>query len=126
MKILIVDDIIGWQRHHASVLSNLIQEAEISYASSAKEAYDIVFKNIERPFDLILTDMQMESDFTPLYAGEWLIERIQELSYYKKTKIIIISAAYNIQQIAQNYSVKYLRKSTARNFPDSYISLIND
>lgn len=120
MKILIVDDIKGWRDYHKSILQNLFPCADIFTAESAKEAYDILLENNPTPFSIILTDMQMENDFEPKYAGEWLIEQIQMLKNYSNTKIIIISAAYNIEHIASIYSVEYIRKSTARSFPDSY------
>ena len=62
----------------------------------------------------------MENDFEPKYAGEWFVEQIKTFHSYISTKIVIISAAYNINYIAENLGVSYIRKSTARNFPDSY------
>lgn len=120
MKILIVDDIKGWQDYHSAVLEKLFQYAKIDTAGSAKEGYDKLLENNDEPYNIILTDLQMESDFEPKYAGEWFIEQIKKLKNYSKTQIVIISAAYNISFIAQNYNVDYIRKSTARNFPDSY------
>ena len=35
-----------------------------------------------------------------------------------------ISAAYNIDVIAKFYNVEYLRKTTARNFPQAYEILL--
>ena len=120
MKILIVDDLKSWQYYHLSIIKDIFQESEIQTASSAREAYDKLFENSEKPFDLIITDMQMENDFEPKYAGEWLIEQIQNFKNYTKTKIVIISATYNIEQIATHYNVHYLRKTTAQNFQESY------
>ena len=120
MKILIVDDLKSWQYYHLSIIKDIFQESEIQTASSAREAYDKLFENSEKPFDLIITDMQMENDFEPKYAGEWLIEQIQNFKNYAKTKIVIISATYNIEQIATHYNVHYLRKTTAQNFQESY------
>ena len=120
MKILIVDDIKGWRDYHSIIISNLFPNVDIQTADSAREGVDMVLENSNEPFDIILTDMQMEADFEPKYAGEWLIEQIKTFKNYSKTKIVIISAAYNIDFIAKNYGVEYIRKSTARNFPDSY------
>ena len=119
-KILIVDDIKGWRDFHYQVISNLFEDYDILTAESARDAYNLVMENNEKPFDIIITDMQMENDFEPKYAGEWLIEQIKTFKNYSKTKIIIISATYNIQQIAEFYNVNYIRKSTARNFISSY------
>ena len=120
MKILVVDDIKGWRDYHSLILSNLFSNAEIQTAESAREAYDLLLQNNAEPFDIILTDMQMENDFEPKYAGEWFIEQIKTFKNYSKTRIVIISAAYNIPTIAENYRVDYIRKSTARSFPDAY------
>ena len=123
MKILVVDDIKGWRDYHSLILSNLFLDVEIQTAESAREAYDTLLQNNADPFDIILTDMQMENDFEPKYAGEWLIEQIKTFKAYINTKIVIISAAYNIAHIAEIYGVNYIRKSTARSFPDSYLFL---
>ena len=120
MKILIVDDIKAWRDYHCHIIREIIPQAEFHLAESARDGYDRLLENNEKPFDLILTDMQMETDFEPKYAGEWFIEQIKTFKNYNRTKIIIVSAAYNIAYIAENYNVNYLRKSTARNFPDSY------
>ena len=128
MKVLIVDDVKGWRDYNSSIVKSMFagvnqgvnQGVNIDTAESAREGYDKVLENNTQPYDIILTDLQMESDFEPLYAGEWLVERIKEMKNYYKTKIVIISATYNIDIIADKYSVDYIRKSTARSFPDSY------
>ena len=61
-------------------------------------------------FHKILTDMQMESNYLPLFAGEWFIKQIQFFKEYKNTKIIIISASSNINRIAEKYGVEYIPK----------------
>ena len=120
MKILIVDDVKGWRDYHSYIMNGLFENAEIQTAESAREGYDKILENNESPFDIIITDMQMESDFEPKYAGEWFIEQIKTFKNYKNTRIVIISAAYNIPAIAENYGVDYIRKGTARSFPDAY------
>ena len=97
---------------------------DIQTAESAREGYDKLLENNEAPFDIIITDMQMENDFEPKYAGEWFIEQIKTFKNYSKTRVVIISAAYNVSMIAENYGVDYIRKSTARSFPDSYKFLL--
>lgn len=120
MKILIVDDVNGWRDYHSYIMNELFENAEIQTAESARDGYDKLLENNESPFDIIITDMQMESDFEPKYAGEWFIEQIKTFKNYKNTRIVIISAAYNIPAIAENYGVDYIRKGTARSFPDAY------
>lgn len=115
IRVLVADDSLGWRNFHERMLSEISPEFEITICEWARDAYDEVFKNIKTPFDLIITDLQMESDFLPLLAGEWLIERIKELSSYNKTPILIVSATYNIQKIADNYNVECLPKSIAVN-----------
>ncbi len=120
MKVLIVDDIKGWRDYHSQIISGLFEAVEIQTAESARDGYDKLLENNNEPFDIILTDMQMEPDFEPKYAGEWFIEQIKTFKSYINTKIVIISAAYNINLIAENYGVNYIRKGTARSFPDAY------
>ena len=120
MKILIVDDIKGWRDYHSYIISQLFENAEIFTAKSARDGYDMLMEHNDNPFDIILTDLQMETDFEPKYAGEWFIEQIKTFKNYLNTKIVIISAAYNINIIAENYGVDYIRKGTARSFPDAY------
>lgn len=124
-KVLIVDDIKGWRDYHSAVISNLFNgDCDIITADSARSGYDKIMENNLSPFDLIITDLQMEADFEPDYAGEWLVKQIKTFKNYYKTKIVIISATYNINVIADNLGVSYIRKATARNFPDSYKELV--
>ena len=124
-KILIVDDIKGWRDYHAQVLTALFNgDCEIITADSARDGYDKLMENNNAPFDIIITDLQMESDFEPDYAGEWFVKQIKNFKNYYRTKIVIISATYNINVIADNLGVSYIRKSTARNFPDSYKEIV--
>ena len=124
-RILIVDDIKGWRDYHSTVIrEHLGGNCDIVTADSAISGYDKIMENNENPFDIIITDLQMESDFEPKYAGEWFVEQIKTFKNYYKTKIVIISATYNINVIADNLGVFYIRKSTARSFPDSYKEFI--
>ena len=122
-KVLIVDDIKGWRDYHSYILNNLFEQIEIHTADSAREGYDKLLEHNDKPFDIILTDMQMEADFEPKYAGEWFVEQIKTFKNYFKTKIIIISAAYNVRHIAETLGVECIPKATARNFPDAYTFL---
>ena len=119
-KILIVDDVKGWRDYHSQILSELFIESDIITAESAREGYDKLFEHNNSPFNIIISDLQMENDFEPQYAGEWFVEQIKSFKNYKNTKIVIISAAYNIDHIAKLLNVDYIRKGTARNFPEAY------
>ncbi len=111
MKILITDDSTKWLMYHKSAVEEIFKdEAYIDLAHSAKEGVEKITLSIDEPYDIIMTDMQMEPDFIPLYAGEWFIRQIKFFNEYKNTKIIAISAASNIRQIAENYNVLYLPK----------------
>lgn len=115
-RILIVDDVPGWIRFHKNNLEYLDQELEIDTALSAREGVAKVEAAIDNPYDVIFTDLQMESDFLPKYAGEWFIEQIKTYSkYYPNTKIVIVSASPEIKQIAERNQVLYLPKTIARN-----------
>ena len=114
-KFLIADDSSSWLKHHESVIKFLYgEDADITLAASANEANDMLYQNSNEPYDIIITDLQMESDYAPLYAGEWLVEQIQNLPAYKNTKIIIISATSSIRLIAERYNVDYIPKYNCR------------
>lgn len=116
MKVLIVDDTPGWIRFHKINLEYLnIENLEIDTAASASEALSKFETSLDKPYDLVFTDLQMESNYLPKLAGEWLIEQIQMFYDYTNTKIVIISASPAIEQIAKRYDVGYLTKYSARN-----------
>ena len=116
-KILIVDDVPGWVRFHKNNIDYLgIDDIEIDYAYSAKEALSKIEASIDNPYDVIFTDLQMESDFLPKLAGVWLIEQIRTYGeYYQNTKIVIISASPKIEHIAKQNKVLFLPKVSVRN-----------
>lgn len=115
-RILIVDDVPGWVRFHEQNIRHLnIPNIKIDTANSAREALSKLEVSIDNPYDVIFTDLQMESDFLPKYAGEWLIEQIKTFKEYNSTKIVIISASPNIRIIAERNQVLYLSKTIARN-----------
>lgn len=119
-KMLIVDDASSWRKYHVEAVRQIFKdEYEIITAASATEANDLLYGYSDEPFDVILTDMQMESDYLPLYAGEWFIEQIQKFDKYKNSRVIIISAAPNIKFIAEKYGVEYIRKADCR-FSEAY------
>lgn len=115
-KILIVDDVPGWIRFHKNNIEYLhLGDIQIETALSAKEALAKVEIELDSPYNVIFTDMQMEADFLPKLAGEWLIEQIQMFKEYNKAKIVIISASSSIDKIAKKYKVDYVSKYVVRN-----------
>lgn len=111
MKILIVDDSINWVEYHIHNLRKFLpQETVYDTATSARQGLDKLTSAIDEPYDVIFTDMQMESDFLPLFAGEWFIKQIKTFKEYEDKKIIAVSAAGNLKQIAAKYDVSYIPK----------------
>ena len=85
---LVVDDSQSQNNYHYNNLKALYgEEIEIDRAYSAKEGYDWIYNYIDNPYDVIITDLSMEYDFSPKYAGEWLVEQIQLLKQYYKTSM---------------------------------------
>lgn len=114
IKILAVDDMSQWRSYHKSTLSFLLKDIEftIDVVDSAKAAYEKISEDLQNPYDLIITDLQMEEDFEPEYAGEWLVRKIQELRQYATVPKIIVSAAPNIKHIANQLEVDFISKPT--------------
>lgn len=116
-KVLIVDDVPGWIRFHQNNINYLnIEGLVLDSANSAREGVSKIEASIDEPYDVIFTDLQMESDFLPKLAGEWFIEQIKTYDkHYKNSKVVIISASPNIKTIAERNGVLYLPKTVARN-----------
>jgi len=111
-KILIADDVKSWQLFHTKLIEQLYRGIfEIKAVSSGREALSSAEENIKAPYRLIITDLQMEQDFEPLTAGEWLIENVKLIPEYKQTEIIIISSMYNIEKIAAKHHTAFIKKS---------------
>lgn len=122
-RILIVDDVKGWRVFNSEIVQEILgDELEIITAESAREAYDILLEN--KPLDVIITDLQMEDDFMPKYAGEWLIEQIKTFSRYNNTRIILISASYNARNIAEMLGVNCIPKPTALKSISAYRAIL--
>lgn len=113
MKVLVVDDSKGWRDFHKRALYDLFgEDIEIVTAESGSDGYDKLLFHDKTPFDLIISDLQMESDFAPLTAGEWFVKQVQNFPAFKNSKIIIISAMYNIEMTAELLGVDYISKRT--------------
>ncbi len=110
-RILIADDTKVWLYLYIEIIKQLYKDTfEIQPADSASDALNIILKNKINPFGIIITDLQMENDYEPMTAGEWLIENIKRLDEYSEAKIIIISSMYNIENIAEKYNVECISK----------------
>ncbi len=128
-KILVVDDSPAWRMFHKNNLEEVFTELDIAdykidYGTSGREGYDFVMQNHDNPYDLIISDLQMEEDFAPKFAGEWFIEQVKTFNKYFNTKIIICSGCYNIKQIAENSATDYIPKRVAVSDINEYKDLI--
>ena len=109
-RILIVDDSKNWLDYHSYVIKELFPDYQIETAGSAHAGIAKITANIDNPYDIVITDLQMEIDFLPLYAGEWFVRELQMYKEYKNTRIIIVSATSSIKNVAQRYNVEYIPK----------------
>lgn len=116
-RILIVDDEENWREYHKKMVLELIPDCEICCAENAENGYA---SYLGKDFDVLITDMQMECNYMPKLAGEWLIEQIQNTKKSYKTKIVIISGSPKIKYIAEKYNVDFLPKNVAVSFPQAY------
>jgi response regulator of citrate/malate metabolism len=124
-KVLIVDDQQAWITFNTVMVNDIFgQNIVLHTASSGTEAYNLLLENILNPYDYIITDLQMEDDYMPKTAGEWLVEQAKGMSFYEKTNIIIVSAAPFISHIAERLGVNYIRKQDATASKDIYKDLI--
>lgn len=112
-KILIVDDSPDWVNSHLAMLDELYPESNISpdIKFCAKDAYEHVI-NSGITYDLIISDMEMERILGERFAGEWLIKNLKYRDECSSTKLLIISGAYDIEDIARRLNVDYIPKSS--------------
>ena len=125
MKVLILDDSYSWQKFHKNNVEEIfieldIQNYKIDTVSWAREGYNSIMQNIDNPYKLIISDLQMEDDFRPQLAGEWFVEQVKTFKQYLNSKIILCSASYNIKQIAENLDVNFIPKRVAVTDTNSY------
>lgn len=130
-KILIVDDSLGWRNFHKNNIEEVfieldIDDYKIDIADSAQKGYQLIMENNNSPYDLIVSDLQMEETFYPKYAGEWFIEQVKTFDKYFNTKIIICSGCYNIKQIAESLCVFCIPKRIAVSDINQYKNTIID
>lgn len=121
-RILIVDDSKNWLDYHSYAIKELFPDYIIETADSAQAGIAKITANIDNPYDIVITDLQMEIDFLPLYAGEWFVRELQMYKEYKNTRIIIVSATSSIKNVAQKYNVEYIPKYMCKTI-DAYKTL---
>ncbi len=116
-RILIVDDICDWLNHHAGLIKTFygLDTLEIVCASSAQSALEKIMAS-EQPFDLLLTDLEMESIANENYAGAWLVKNMK-VHQDKVKNILIISGSYDIKEVADSLNVDFIPKDLLMNNP---------
>ena len=126
-RILIVEDSLEWQKVHITLLHAYSRiPLDVKIASNARDGLKYIEENLKTPFDLILTDLQMETDFHPEFAGEWLVKQIKQIKEYKNVPIVIISATYNIDFIASSLGVDSLSKRSLINNSNNYNLMLDE
>ncbi len=111
-KILIVDDSPSWIAFHKNLISELYPDYfDIVTAESARQALSLISYSSSAPFDIIISDLQMEDDYEPKLAGEWLVENIKALPSYFRSHIVLISGMYNLEKIATSLNVECISKN---------------
>lgn len=125
IKILLAEDNQDWLCLQKTLLEEYFGKDEygICFAKNARTALNCLK---QEKYDAVITDLQMESDFIPEFAGEWLVKQMRELDDYKDTPVLLVSATYNIGFIAEKLGVKYLSKRTLVAAPDIYRCAMND
>lgn len=123
MKILIVDDSSSWRSADVNVAKFVYQDAGIITAESGENAYFIALQHLKEPFDIIISDLQMELSHEPEHAGEWFVRQVQMHKEYKDTKFVLVSASYDIRFIADKLNVDYVPK---RSMPDGLMDKLEE
>lgn len=111
-KILIVDDSTEWLKFHLQTIRDAFGADFFGIKTSlnARDAFAKAVENPENPYDLIITDLEMERMFDEDYAGCWLVRNLSCRESLLTTKIIIISSAHNISDIASGFKVDFIPK----------------
>lgn len=119
-KILIVDDSPEWIKYHLSLLNSYSGPDcfDIDFEMSAKSGFNRVLKNSKTPYNLIISDLEMEEILEESYAGAWFVRNILKREECKDSKIIIISGSHDIKEVAEEFKVDFIPKHILHNNPD--------
>jgi len=110
-KVLIVDDTLSWLKFNENLVETFFPKMfDITTANSAWEARMTAVDNLDMPFDVVLTDLQMENYDGETLAGEWLIQQLRAFKEYNKTKFLIISGMSTIKNIAEKNNCAFISK----------------
>ena len=101
IRIMIVDDMEEIRNYLCYTLKNEHNIEVVASASSGKEAYDIAVK--KKP-DVILMDIQMESDTSGIAAGKKI------LNVLPSTKLIALTMYVDSEKITDAYMVGFVHR----------------
>lgn len=119
IKILIVEDSPEWIKFHITLINEILEQNsfEIEFEMSAKSGFNKVIKKSEAGYDLIISDLEMETILEEDYAGSWLIRNIIKREECKNSKILIISGSHDIEEVAKRFNVDFIPKYALSNNP---------
>jgi DNA-binding NtrC family response regulator len=122
-NILLVDDDPTWLSSHSEVIHSAFPEMfRIRFAANAAEALKLLDDMIP---DIVITDLEMEKLQNKMYAGEFLIKKINEK--HPALKIIIISGAPELDKIGERNTVAgVIPKWSLLNYPVHLKLLLSD
>lgn len=110
-KVLIVDDTLSWLKFNQNLIETFFPKVfDITAVQTAWEARMAAVDNLEIPYDLIITDLQMENFGDDTLAGEWLIQQLKGFKEYSKSKFLVISGMTSIKHIAERNNVAFISK----------------
>lgn len=108
LKIFAVDDHVEWLNFYKSILPDFFEDYSLTTAMSAKEGIKVVNSKEDGFYDFIISDLEMETDMPEKCAGIYFIKNI--LHKTKPEKITIISASFDVKDIAKSLGVKCIEK----------------
>ena len=119
IKILRVEDTPQWIKFHTNLLNNYFENnsCEIDFEMSARSGFNRIIENQETRYDLIISDLEMEEITEESYAGIWFIRNILKRKECKNSKILIISASFDINYVAKELNVDFIAKYALSNNP---------
>lgn len=120
MRFLAVDDSIQWLNFHKNNILAMLPDAQVDFAMSGAQGWEKVLAQPDNYYDIILCDMQMEYITGEEFAGQWLIKRLTASGKCTKSKIAVVSAVFNIEEVAKNLGVDYISKSSLASNPANF------
>jgi CheY-like chemotaxis protein len=114
-NILAVDDVEDWLIYYNKLLFEMFKNYKYSFEESAQKGLKTATKNVN--YDLVISDLEMEHISDECCAGEWMLQHLVNKKGFENTKFIIISARYDIEDIAKKLKVDYIPKNLLLSSP---------